>query len=209
MVDIYSYRQCFYKANGWGMNNILNILYKQNDVYGKNSVKTTLLHYHIAYYLGILIRDDIDNTNKTWAYYTEKYNLINLYNRLMCFGINLNKILNCIGLPNVVNINPKNNDCLPPAQPSAIVLNTSDWNVLYLTGGTFTVSNVPGVTYTWTVPSYLQINTGQGTNSIFCSANIDAPLIAEGEPFTAIVIVTPSNGCGKGVRQTYTISNVD
>jgi hypothetical protein len=68
---------------------------------------------------------------------------------------------------------------------------------------------VPGVTYTWTVPSYLQINTGQGTNSIFCSANIDAPLIAEGEPFTAIVIVTPSNGCGKGVRQTYTISNVD
>lgn len=81
-----------------------------------------------------------------------------------------------------------------PAQPSAISGTVSPCNGS--TGLTYNVSNVAGVTYTWTVPTGWSITAGQNSNSITVTSGS-----AAGD-----ITVTPSNGCGNGTAQTLAVS---
>ncbi|NOU45633.1 MAG: T9SS type A sorting domain-containing protein [Bacteroidales bacterium] len=56
---------------------------------------------------------------------------------------------------------------------------------------TYSVTNVPGVTYAWQVPSDWTILSGNGTNSINVTIGVQA----------GAVLVTPSNGWGSGPTQ--------
>lgn len=56
----------------------------------------------------------------------------------------------------------------------------------------YSVSEVPGVDYTWTVPADWIIIGGQGTDSVQVQVGCDA----------GNIVVTPSNGCGSGPAQT-------
>ncbi len=79
-----------------------------------------------------------------------------------------------------------------PVQPSAI---TGSISVCQgTTGLIYSVTNVPGVTYTWTVPTDWII-TAQGANSITVTAGS-----ASGN-----IVVTPSNACGNGTTQTLAV----
>ena len=81
-----------------------------------------------------------------------------------------------------------------PAQPSAITGNNNPCQGA--TGLTYTVTNVSGVTYTWSVPSGWTITAGQGTSSITASASTTSGNIS----------VTPSNDCGTGSAQTLAVT---
>ena len=72
-----------------------------------------------------------------------------------------------------------------PVQSSAISGST---NPCQTTMQTYSVTNVPGLTYSWVVPSGSTINSGQGTNSINVIVG----------PNSGNVTVLPSNNCGNG-----------
>jgi hypothetical protein len=83
--------------------------------------------------------------------------------------------------------------CDPPAQPGTIAGNST------LCSGstvTYSVPNVTGVTYTWTVPADWSIISGQGTSSITVTAGTVSGNIA----------VTPSNNCGNGTARTLSVT---
>ncbi|HRO76600.1 MAG TPA: gliding motility-associated C-terminal domain-containing protein, partial [Crocinitomicaceae bacterium] len=61
--------------------------------------------------------------------------------------------------------------------------------------GTYSVTNVSGITYTWSYSGTGTITSGQGTNSITLDATSGGTLT-----------VTPSNACGNGTPQTISIS---
>jgi len=82
-----------------------------------------------------------------------------------------------------------------PAQPSAI---TGPTNPTTGTNQTYSVTNVGGVTYTWTVPGDWSINSGQGTNSINVTVGSNS----------GNVTVTPSNSCGNGTAQNLAVNPV-
>ncbi len=81
-----------------------------------------------------------------------------------------------------------------PLQPSAITGNNNPCQTI--TGLNYNVTNVAGVTYTWTVPAGWSITAGQGSNSITVTAGVAAGNIT----------VTPSNGCGNGTAQTLAVT---
>lgn len=81
-----------------------------------------------------------------------------------------------------------------PAQPSAITGNAAPCQAV--TGLIYSVINVAGVTYTWTVPAGWIITAGQGTNSITVTSGA-----ASGN-----IQVTPSNACGSGTVQTLVVT---
>ncbi|HEY5408706.1 MAG TPA: putative Ig domain-containing protein [Ginsengibacter sp.] len=81
-----------------------------------------------------------------------------------------------------------------PVQPSAITGNAS---FCIGTSQTYSVTNVAGVTYTWTAPAGWTITSGQGTNSItFSTAGATAGTLS----------VTPANSCGNGTAQTLPVT---
>jgi len=80
-----------------------------------------------------------------------------------------------------------------PSQPSAISGNST---ACRLSSQGYSVTNVAGVTYTWTVPTGWTISSGQGSNSI---------LVLVGST-SGNVTVTPSNSCGNGPSQTLAVT---
>jgi subtilisin-like proprotein convertase family protein len=80
-----------------------------------------------------------------------------------------------------------------PSQPSTISGNTI---VCQGTSQNYSVTNVSGVTYTWSVPSGWNINSGQGTNSINVTAGNTS----------GNVTVTPSNSCGNGTARNLGVT---
>jgi len=80
------------------------------------------------------------------------------------------------------------------AQPTAIAGTTAP---CAYTTQTYSVTNVSGITYTWTLPSGWAVNTGQGTNSI---------TVTTGNT-NGTITVTPSNACGSGTPQTLDVSS--
>lgn len=84
-----------------------------------------------------------------------------------------------------------------PAQPSAIV--EAD-NIVCASqnGAGYSVTNVPGTTYTWAVTSGSgNIATGQGTNAVTVNWGSAGP---------AVLQVTPSSGCGAGTPRTLSVT---
>jgi PKD repeat protein len=61
---------------------------------------------------------------------------------------------------------------------------------------TYSVTNVPGVTYAWTVPAGWTITTGAGTSSITVTTGTTSGTIQ----------VTPSNTCGNGTARTLSVT---
>ncbi|MFH1118384.1 MAG: PKD-like domain-containing protein, partial [Bacteroidota bacterium] len=80
-----------------------------------------------------------------------------------------------------------------PAQPSAITGSTSPCNG---SSQTYSVTNIAGVAYTWTVPAGWTITAGQGTNSITVTVGAAAGNIQ----------VTPSNVCGNGTVRSLAVT---
>ncbi len=80
-----------------------------------------------------------------------------------------------------------------PAQPSTI--NGEIFPCEGATGLVYSVTNVSGVTYTWTVPTSWTITSGQGTNSITVNANSSGN-----------IVLTPSNNCGNGPTRMISIT---
>ncbi|MEI6750641.1 MAG: trypsin-like serine protease, partial [Bacteroidota bacterium] len=81
--------------------------------------------------------------------------------------------------------------CSNPTQPSVIFGSSSPCQG---TSQTYSVTNISGVIYTWTVPSGWTINSGQGTSSITVTVGSNSGNVG----------VTPSNSCGNGsIRTQY------
>jgi len=80
-----------------------------------------------------------------------------------------------------------------PTQPSTIAGNA---NPCQANSQVYSVTNVTGISYTWTVPSTWTITAGQGTNSI--TATVGS---ASGN-----ITVTPSNSCGNGTPRTLAVT---
>ena len=84
-----------------------------------------------------------------------------------------------------------------PAQPSSIVRSPSG-NVCNGSSYTLSVTDVPGTTYTWVLPSGWVQTAGGTTNSISVTAGASIGTIS----------VTPSNGCGTGTARNLSIASV-
>ena len=86
-----------------------------------------------------------------------------------------------------------------PAQPSVITGNTT---VCAGTNQTYSVTNIAGITYTWTVPADWTIISGQGNNSISVKAGSTTGI--------QTLQVVPSNACGNGTGRSLnvTVNNV-
>lgn len=96
----------------------------------------------------------------------------------------------CSGLPFTYDVTTKT----IPSQPSTISGDASPCQ--NKTGFVYSVTNISGVTYTWVVPTGWSITSGQGTNSITVTTGTTSGSIE----------VTPSNGCGSGTSQTFTVT---
>jgi len=80
-----------------------------------------------------------------------------------------------------------------PAQPSTI---TGSISPCLGSSQVYAVSNISGVTYTWTVPTGWSITNGQNSNSITVTVGSSSGNIS----------VTPSNGCGNGTARTLAVT---
>jgi len=80
-----------------------------------------------------------------------------------------------------------------PSQPSSIIGNSI---VCKLSSQPYSVTNVPGTTYTWSVPSGWTITAGQGTHTITTTVGVNSGNIT----------VTPSNACGSGIPQILAVT---
>lgn len=80
-----------------------------------------------------------------------------------------------------------------PLQPGLITGNNAPCQG---TSQTYSVVNVPGVSYAWTVPAGWTITAGQTTNSITVTVGI----------LTGNIQVTPSNACGNGPARTLAVT---
>ena len=84
-----------------------------------------------------------------------------------------------------------------PAQPNSIIGNETP--CLGTTGLTYSVTNVPGVTYTWEYSGIGDtITAGQGTNSVTVNYS--------GSATSGTWTVTPSTICGNGTARTFPIT---
>ena len=83
--------------------------------------------------------------------------------------------------------------CARPEQPSAI--NGND-NPCQGETESYSVTNVSGVTYTWTVPTDWTMTSGQNTSSINVTAGTSSGTIS----------VTPSNDCGSGPANSIAVT---
>ena len=81
-----------------------------------------------------------------------------------------------------------------PAQPSVITGPVSPCQGSTLQ--TYSVTNVAGVTYTWTVPGDWSITSGQGTNNINVTVGTN----------NGNVIAIPSNSCGNGTSRSLAVT---
>ena len=90
--------------------------------------------------------------------------------------------------------------CLGCPGPDAPGVITGTGTVCQNTNGvSFSVSNVSGVSYTWTYSGTgFTISTGSGTSSI--SANFSASATS------GLLTCTPSNACGNGTASTFTLT---
>ncbi|MCX6304053.1 MAG: hypothetical protein NT040_03705, partial [Bacteroidetes bacterium] len=79
-------------------------------------------------------------------------------------------------------------DFYAPAMPGPITGNPSPCQT---SSQIYSIPNVPGVTYTWQIPSNWTITAGSGTNSITVTVG----------SFPGIVLVTPTNAFGSGPSQ--------
>ena len=80
-----------------------------------------------------------------------------------------------------------------PAQPSVITGNT---NPCQGYTGIYSVTQMEGITYTWTVPPGATIIDGQGSNAIVVNMGTSS----------GNIIVTPSNLCGNGLESSLFVS---
>ena len=71
-------------------------------------------------------------------------------------------------------------------------------NALFCEGSiqTYSVTNVPGLTYQWVVPAGWTINGGQGTHTISVNTGINS----------GNVVLTPLNGCGAGPSSVLAVT---
>lgn len=81
----------------------------------------------------------------------------------------------------------------PPAQPSTI---TGSFNPCVSSMQTYSVTNIPRVTYTWQVSQDWVISNGQGTNAIIVSIGTNL----------GSIYVAPSNPFGSGVNQSVYVT---
>ena len=81
-----------------------------------------------------------------------------------------------------------------PAQPGTITGTTQV--CANATGVAYSVTNVAGTTYNWTVPAGASVTAGQGTNSIVVSFGTNSGTIS----------VTAGNSCGTSSPQIYTVA---
>ncbi|MGK4567307.1 hypothetical protein [Flavobacterium sp. 3HN19-14] len=81
-----------------------------------------------------------------------------------------------------------------PAQPSTITGNTS---VCQGTSQSYSVTDVPGVTYTWAFPSGWTQTAGTTTSSIIVTVGSGSGNIT----------VTPSISCGSGTARTLAVTS--
>ncbi|MBI5539824.1 MAG: T9SS type A sorting domain-containing protein [Bacteroidia bacterium] len=81
-----------------------------------------------------------------------------------------------------------------PSQPSIITGTTLPCQS---TSQTYSVTNVAGVAYTWTVPTGWTITSGQNTNIIYVTVGST----------NGSITVTPSNICGSGINRTLAVSS--
>jgi hypothetical protein len=83
----------------------------------------------------------------------------------------------------------------PPSQPSAISGQTSICS--NATSLQYSIINVPGTTYSWTVPTGWVIISGQNSSSILVNASSNSGVIS----------VTPSNPCGVGPSVSISVNS--
>jgi len=81
-----------------------------------------------------------------------------------------------------------------PVQPS--VITSGNASCIGVAGTIYSVSGVPGTSYTWTVPAGWSITSGQGTDSITVTVGSTA----------GIIDVVPSNACGSGSSQSLSVT---
>jgi hypothetical protein len=94
----------------------------------------------------------------------------------------------CNGTPQTLSVTPSN----VPAQPSTI---TGSSTPCASSSQIYSVTNVPGTTYTWSFPSGWTV-PGTTTNSITVTTNGTSGTIS----------VTPSNSCGTGTARTLAVT---
>jgi hypothetical protein len=104
-----------------------------------------------------------------------------------------------------ISVTPSNSCGSGTARTLAVTVNTVPAQPSTITGSTspclgssqiYSVTNISGTTYTWTVPSGWTISSGQGTNSISTIVGSSSGNIS----------VTPSNSCGSGTSRTLAIT---
>ncbi|MCX6237610.1 MAG: hypothetical protein NTY07_08655 [Bacteroidia bacterium] len=103
-----------------------------------------------------------------------------------------------------VQVAPSNGGCYGPARTLAVTPTTVPAQPSTITGNatpctgssqTYSVTNVSGVTYTWTFPSGWTITGGQTTSTVTVTVGAN----------TGNVTVTPSNSCGNGTVRTLAV----
>jgi hypothetical protein len=85
-----------------------------------------------------------------------------------------------------------------PSTPSVIIGAAS--GVCAGTTGTYSVTNVSGMTYNWTAPNNATISSGQGTNTVVVDFSASFT--------TGSLSVTANNGCGTSAARTLSILSV-
>ena len=117
-------------------------------------------------------------------------------------GLNLNAQVTSLDVVNAKLIAATNGfslwqrslaDFTAPVQPGAISGSAAP---CVGSSQTYSVPNVPGVAYTWQIPSNWTITAGNGTNSISVTVG----------SFPGIVLVTPANAFGTGPAQFVIVS---
>jgi hypothetical protein len=121
-------------------------------------------------------------------------------------GYGTNKITVEVGNQSgIIKVTPSNVCGIGPARTLDVIASSMPGQPSFIAGTsdpcqgsaqTFSVTNIPGMSYNWQVPADWIITAGQGTNSITTTVGIAA----------GSILVTPSNPCGTGPARSLAVT---
>lgn len=143
--NLNKYWYSFYKLYGSAILNLSDKWSNQEKIYGNSCTQYKVNQYYLAFYLAVMIKNELDKGYTTSAtYYETKYNISDKKKILICYNINLDKIFDIfdihftedsgigeIGIEDTLVVEPNYTNSISTVNITNLLNNLNSCNSIY------------------------------------------------------------------------------